>query len=63
MDYFKTHLKIKHLSFPRFMGGPLDGITDAPFRKLVRDFSKEELLYTEMRHVRSIVTPKGGAMA
>ena len=63
MDYFNSHLKIKHLSFPRFIGGPLDGITDSPFRKLVRDFSKEELLYTEMRHVRSIVTPKGGALA
>jgi tRNA-dihydrouridine synthase B len=45
------------------MGGPLDGITDSPFRKLVRDFSKDELLYTEMRHVRSVVTPKGGALA
>ena len=63
MDYFKEYLKIKHLSFPRFIGGPLDGITDSPFRQLVRDFSKEELLYTEMRHVRSIVTPKGGALA
>ncbi|MCX5924617.1 MAG: tRNA-dihydrouridine synthase [Candidatus Dependentiae bacterium] len=63
MDYFKQNLKIKHLSFPRFIGGPLDGITDSPFRKLVRDFSKEELLYTEMRHVCSVVTPKGGAMA
>lgn len=63
MDYFKTELKIKHLSFPRFIGGPLDGITDSPFRKLVRNFSKKELLYTEMRHVRSIITPKGGAMA
>lgn len=63
MDYFKQKVKIKHLSFPRFMSGPLDGITDSPFRQLVRDFSKEELLYTEMRHVRSIVTPKGGAMA
>ena len=63
MDYFKENLKIKHLSFPRFIGGPLDGITDSPFRKLVRDFSTQELLYTEMRHVRSIVTPKGGALA
>lgn len=63
MDYFNSHVKIKHLSYPRFMGGPLDGITDSPFRKLVRDFSKDELLYTEMRHVRSIVTPKGGALA
>lgn len=63
MDYFNQHLKIKHISIPRFIGGPLDGITDAPFRKLVRDFSTQELLYTEMRHVRSIVTPKGGALA
>lgn len=63
MDYFNQKVKIKHLSFPRFMSGPLDGITDSPFRQLVRDFSKEELLYTEMRHVRSVVTPKGGAMA
>lgn len=63
MDYFKQKVQIKHLSFPRFMSGPLDGITDSPFRQLVRDFSPEELLYTEMRHVRSVVTPKGGAMA
>lgn len=63
MDYFKNNVQIKHLSFPRFISGPLDGITDSPFRQLVRDFSTEELLYTEMRHVRSIVTPKGGALA
>lgn len=63
MDYFKQNVRIKNLEFPRFMSGPLDGVTDSPFRQLVRDFSKQELLYTEMRHVRSIVTPKGGQMA
>ena len=63
MDYFKEKLKIKHIEVPRFMSGPLDGVTDSPFRQLVRDFSHDELLYTEMRHVRSVVTPKGGAMA
>ena len=63
MDYFKERLTIKNLQYPRFIGGPLDGITDSPFRKLVREYSKQELLYTEMRHVRSIVTPKGGALA
>lgn len=63
MDYFNQNFKIKQFSLPRFIGAPLDGITDSPFRQLVRDFSKEELLYTEMRHVRSVVTPKGGAMA
>lgn len=63
MDYFKQKLRIKNFELPRFIGGPLDGITDSPFRKLVREFSKEELLYTEMRHVQSVVTPKGGSLA
>jgi tRNA-dihydrouridine synthase B len=63
MNFFQDDLIIKNLRVPRFLGAPLDGITDSPFRRLVRDFSKDELLYTEMRHVRSVVTPKGGALA
>lgn len=63
MNYWKENIQIRNLSVPRFMGAPLDGITDSPFRRLVRLFSKKELLYTEMRHVRSVVTPKGGALA
>ena len=63
MNFFQEDIIIKNLRFPRFIGAPLDGITDSPFRKLVRDFSKNELLYTEMRHVRSVITPKGGALA
>ena len=63
MSFWQEDIKIGNVSVPRFIGGPLDGITDSPFRQLVRDYSKEELLYTEMRHVRSIVTPKGGALA
>ena len=63
MNFYTQDFKIKSLSFPRFISGPLDGITDSPFRQLIRDFSKRELLYTEMRHVRSICTPKGGQLA
>ena len=63
MGFWQEDIKIGNISVPRFIGGPLDGITDAPFRQLVRQFSKRELLYTEMRHVRSIVTPQGGRMA
>lgn len=59
MSYWKEKLTIKHLQFPRFLGGPLDGVTDSPFRKLVRQFSKEELLYTEMRHVACVANEKG----
>lgn len=54
MSYWQEKLKIRNLEFPRFIGGPLDGVTDSPFRKLVRKFSKDELLYTEMRHVACV---------
>jgi len=59
MCYWQEKLKIKNLEFPRFIGGPLDGITDSPFRKIVRQFSKEELLYTEMRHVACVASERG----
>ena len=63
MSYWKEKLKIANLEFPRFLSGPLDGVTDSPFRKLVRKFSKEELLYTEMRHVNCVASDKGGQKA
>lgn len=63
MSFWQEDIKIGNLYVPRFIGGPLDGITDAPFRQLVRGFSTRELLYTEMRHVRSILTPMGGHLA
>lgn len=43
---------------PRFMAAPLDGITDSPLRQLIREFSKEELLMTEMRHVSCVAYEK-----
>jgi len=58
MNYWNQKFKIKNLEFPRFIGAPLDGVTDSPFRRLVRKFSKEELLYTEMRHVASVANAK-----
>lgn len=63
MSYWQEKVKIRNLAFPRFIGGPLDGITDSPFRQLVRDFSKEELLFTEMRHVGTITNDVGAAKA
>lgn len=60
MNFWHSNVRIGNKEYPRFMGGPLDGITDAPFRQLVREFSKEELLYTEMRHVASVATDKNG---
>jgi tRNA-dihydrouridine synthase B len=63
MNYWHETIKIGNHTFPRFIGGPLDGITDSPFRKLVRDFSKNELLYSEMRHVAAVANEKGGMKA
>ncbi len=59
MSYWYETFKIGSLDVPRFIGGPLDGITDSPFRQLVRKFSKQELLYTEMRHVGCVANDKG----
>lgn len=59
MGYWQEKVKIGTLEVPRFMGGPLDGITDSPFRKLVRRYSKDELLYGEMRHVGCVANDKG----
>lgn len=61
MSFWQEKITIGSLSFPRFIGGPLDGITDSPFRQLVREFSKDELLYTEMRHVACVAHDVGGA--
>lgn len=59
MSYWQGKIRIGNKEYPRFIGGPLDGITDSPFRRLVREFSTEELLYTEMRHVGTIAHPGG----
>lgn len=54
MKYLAEKVTIRGKQYPRFMGGPLDGYTDVPFRQLVRRFSPDNLLYTQMRHVASI---------
>ncbi len=61
MNFWQEKFKIGSIAIPRFIGGPLDGITDSPFRQLVREFSPEELLYTEMRHVACVAHDVGGA--
>jgi tRNA-dihydrouridine synthase B len=63
MSYWHSDIKIGSLSVPRFIGGPLDGITDSPFRQLVREFSSRELLFTEMRHVATIANDPTGTKA
>jgi len=54
MSYWDETIRFKDLEVPRFMAAPLDGITDAPTRQLIRKFSPTELLFTEMRHVACV---------
>lgn len=58
--YWQETFSIGTHTFPRFVGAPLDSITDSPFRQLVRQYSSQELLYTEMRHVGSVAADKTG---
>ena len=59
MTYWHGAIRLGHLTIPRFIGGPLDGITDSPFRKVIRKFSPDALLYSEMRHVACVAHDKG----
>jgi tRNA-dihydrouridine synthase B len=63
MSYWKEKLIINDVSYPRFLGGPLDGYTDSPWRRLVRQFSPDNLLYTEMRHVSCVAHERGAQKA
>ena len=56
--FWQEKIKIGNLEIPRFMSAPIDGVTDSPFRRLIRKFSKSELLFTEMRHVGLVANEK-----
>lgn len=56
--FWQELFKIGQLSYPRFMAAPMDGLTDSPFRQLIRTFSPNELLFTEMRHVACVANEK-----
>ncbi len=59
-NFWQEKINIGGLLVPRFMAAPLDGITDSPLRQLIREFSPEELLMTEMRHVSCVANEKTG---
>ena len=57
-SFWQEKITIGNLTIPRIMAAPLDGITDSPLRQLIRDFSPDELLMTEMRHVACVSNEK-----
>lgn len=56
--FWQEKIKIGTLQVPRFMSAPIDGITDSPTRQLIREFSPEILLFTEMRHVAQVANER-----
>jgi len=57
-NFWQTPITIGNLKINRFMAAPLDGITDSPLRQLIRQFSPNEMLMTEMRHVACVSNEK-----
>lgn len=57
-SFWLETINIGSLSVPRFMAAPLDGVTDSPLRQLIREFSPDELLMTEMRHVAQVANER-----
>jgi len=60
MSFWTSKIKIENIEIPRFMAAPMDGFIDSPMRQMIRMFSKEELLFTEMRHPETIINEKEG---
>ncbi len=54
-EYWQGFWRLGTREYPRFVGGALAGITNAPMRKTVRLFSPTTLLYTEICHVDTVV--------
>jgi len=50
MSFWHEKLRIGTLEVPRFIGGPVDGISDSPFRQIIRQYCTESLLFSEITH-------------
>lgn len=58
--FLSEKICLKNLSFPRIMSAPIDGVIDSPMRQMIRKFSKDELLFSEMFHVSVVAYEKTG---
>ncbi|MFC1854274.1 tRNA dihydrouridine synthase [Candidatus Dependentiae bacterium] len=61
-NFWTQKINIGKLSIPRFMSAPMDGITDSPFRRLIRKYSPEELVFGEMCHVATAAHNKKSSL-
>lgn len=59
-NFWQEKIKICGHEVPRFMTAPLDGVTDSPFRQVIREFSPDILMFGEMRHVDTVANERTG---
>lgn len=57
-SFWTEKISIGGLQVSRFLAAPLDGITDSPYRRFIRRYSPDVLLFSEMRHVAYIANAK-----
>lgn len=62
MNFWEETFDFAGLQVPRMMAAPLDGITDSPLRQLIRHFSPNDLLFTEMRHIAGVANSRQETM-
>ncbi|MFH1461717.1 MAG: tRNA-dihydrouridine synthase [bacterium] len=53
-NFWKDKIKFKDMQVPRIMSAPIDGVIDSPLRQLIRNFSQDNLLFGQMRHVATV---------
>ncbi len=59
-NFWQEKITISGFTVSRFMTAPMDGLTDSPFRQVIRDFSPSELMFAEMRHVDAVANERTG---
>jgi len=63
MNFWHEKLRIGTLEVPRFIGGPVDGVTDSPFRQVMRQYCAESLLFSEITHANYLAHTKKAVRA
>ncbi len=57
-NFWTGYFKLGYQVIPRFLSAPMDGITDSPFRQMIRTYSSNNLLFTQMQHIFAILNGK-----
>jgi tRNA-dihydrouridine synthase B len=59
-SFWQEKITLAGQRVPRFMTAPMDGVIDSPMRQIIREFSPDVLMFTEMRHVDMVANEPTG---